>query len=77
MGYGLLRKRCQWLQRGRLDINSVDQSTVRLLCPDVVEPRLAVVAMERVGYAPFGGAEEGIQKNKCIVGARVGLYQEA
>ena len=57
-------------RRGRSDINAADQSAVRLFRQDVVEARLALAgvgALERVGYATFGGAKEGVEKSKFVV----------
>ena len=74
LGCGLLRTRdCDPIPvtpTGAIDINAADQSAVRLLRQDVVEARLALAAvgaLERVGYATFGGAKGGVQKSKFVV----------
>ena len=51
-------------------MNAADQSTVRLLCQDIVQTCLslaAVGALERVGHAIFGGAKESIQRSEVDV----------
>ena len=61
------------LQRGAADINAADQSTVRLLCRDIVQTCLslnAVGALERVGHATFGGANKSVQKSELVASAK-------
>ena len=74
MGCGLWRSRdCDPILvplRGPADIKAADESAVRLLCQDVIQTCLslaAVGALERIGYATFGGAKGSVQKSELVV----------
>ena len=47
----------------------MDESSVRLLCRDIIQMCLslaAVGALERIGHASFGGAKKRVQKSELV-----------
>ena len=53
-----------------MDINSADESTVRLLCQNIIQTCLslaAVGALERTRHDTFEGAKGSVQKSKFVV----------
>ena len=53
-----------------MDINSVDESAVRLLCQDITQTRLSLVAigaLKCVGHAAFRGAKKSVHKSELFV----------
>ena len=56
--------------RGPTDVNAASQSTIRLICQDLVQTCLSLAtvgALERVGYATFGGAKKSVHKSELVV----------
>ena len=53
-----------------MDNNGADESAVRLLDQDIIQKCLslaAVGALERMGHATFGGANESVQKSEPVI----------
>ena len=55
---------------GGANIDAADDSAVHLLCQDVIETCLSLVAvgaLKRIGHATFRGAKESVQKSELVV----------